>query len=237
MLNTVKYLDWDSNFFSMKIASISMDVWDKDFLWYNIEKLRLENVDLVYLFLNDDQCSLPIPHLSGKCLLADVKRIYVFQDIVDASVGSNIELFSGCPSELYDLAIQAGTDSRYRLDPNFKDGDFERLYRTWVDNSLNGSVADYVIVYNNKSNLKAGFVTLQNKGDYMSIGLIATDKSCRRLGVGTSLLNAAKRYAFVEHLPLKVATQAHNQSACLFYEKNGFVQQTQSLIYHIWLHD
>lgn len=236
MPNTVKYLDWDSNFFSMKIASISMNVWDKDFLFYNIEKLRLEGIDLIYLFLNDDRFPLSISQFAGKCLLVDVKRIYVFQDMVDASIEPNIELFSGRPNELYDLAIQAGIDSRYRLDPNFKSGDFERLYRTWIDNSLNGGIADYVVVYN-KSNLKAGFVTLQNKGDYMSIGLIATDKSCRRLGVGTSLLNAAKRYAFIEHLPLKVATQAHNQSACFFYEKNGFIQQTQSLIYHIWLHD
>ena len=45
MLNTVRYLDWDSDFFSMKIASISMSVWDEVFFRYNIEKLRLEGVD------------------------------------------------------------------------------------------------------------------------------------------------------------------------------------------------
>ncbi len=235
MLNTVRYLDWDSDFFSMKIASISMSVWDEVFFRYNIEKLRLEGVDLVYFFLDDNKYSLPTFHSPDKCLLVDTKRIYKFHDMVDVLIDSNIELFVDDPSELYELAIQAGVDSRYRLDPNFDSGEFERLYKTWIDNSLNGSIADYVLVYK-KNGAKVGFITLRCRVNCMSIGLIATDKSYRCLGVGTSLLNVAKHYAFTHHLPLEVATQAHNQSACIFYEKNGFLQQSQSLVYHIWLH-
>lgn len=131
----------------MKIASISMSVWDEVFFRYNIEKLRLEGVDLVYFFLDDNKYSLPTFHSPDKCLLVDTKRIYKFHDMVDVLIDSNIELFVDDPSELYELAIQAGVDSRYRLDPNFDSGEFERLYKTWIDNSLNGSIADYVLVY------------------------------------------------------------------------------------------
>ena len=94
-------MDWDSDFFSMKIASISMSVWDEVFFRYNIEKLRLEGVDLVYFFLDDNKYSLPTFHSPDKCLLVDTKRIYKFHDMVDVLIDSNIELFVDDPSELY----------------------------------------------------------------------------------------------------------------------------------------
>ena len=55
------------------------------------------------------------------------------------------------------------------------------------------------------------------------------------MGIGKALMNAAKHYAYVNRLGLEVTTQADNVPACSFYENNGFVMQSQTTVYHIWL--
>ena len=233
--NELKKLEWDSKFFNKKIASISMNYWDGVFLSEALQKLQNEKYQLVYLFLNEG-ISLPYDYTQAyKCNLVDHKRIYVLDKFQDKMVAPNIVQYIGSASTLYDLAIQAGANSRFHIDPDFSNEDFECLYKTWVDKSLNGVMADYVLVYQIPGGSICGFITLKMNGGYMSIGLIATNAIYRRSGIGSALIDAAKHYAYNDGLFLAVATQAENFPACSFYERNGFVKQSQSTVYHIWL--
>lgn len=234
--NDVSELKWDSEFFKKKIVSISMNSWDDSFLNNTLQQLKDERFQLVYLFLKEG-ISLPNAYfVKYKCNCVDKKRIYVLNSFPNKDVSPNIFLYKGDSSVLYDLAIQAGVNSRFHVDPDFPDKDFERLYKTWIDKSLNGVMADYVLVYRIPGGSICGFITLKKKNDgYLSIGLIATNAIYRRSGIGSALIDAAKHYAYKDGLFLEVATQAENLPACSFYEKNGFEKLSQSTIYHIWL--
>ena len=234
--NNVSVLKWDSEFFKKRIASISMNFWDDDFLNEKLQELKDEKNQLVYLFLQEG-ITLPDAYsIKYKCNLVDRKKTYIFCKLREEVVASsNVVLYNGVPSALHDLAIQAGVNSRYHVDPDFPEEDFERLYKVWVDNSLTGVMADYVLVYRLPLGKIGGFITLKKKDNYLSIGLFATDRVYRRCGIGSALMDAAKYYACKDGLFLEVATQADNFPACSFYEKNGFEKQSQSTVYHIWL--
>lgn len=233
--NTAKILDWDTAFLKRKIASVSMNTWDGAFFDKSLQQFKKEEVCLVYLFLKDGLVLPDSYFLKYKLNLVDKKRIYTLNKIQDSGMSPNIIAYAGDASALYDLAIQAGVDSRYRVDPDFPNEDFERLYKTWIDNSLTGVMADYVLTYRMPSGKLGGFITLKKRSESLSIGLVATDISCRRMGIGKALMNAAKHYAYVNRLGLEVTTQADNVPACSFYENNGFVMQSQTTVYHIWL--
>lgn len=233
--NTTTILEWDSNFFKRKIASISIYTWDETFLDNTLQRYKKENFSLVYLFL---QNGIQLPDIyfhKYKCNLVDKKRIYTFNSIEKKELPPNIILYKGDACALYDLAIQAGVDSRYHTDPDFPQTDFERLYKAWIDNSLKGIMADYVLVYRMSKGELGGLITLKKRKKYLSIGLVATDLAYRRSGIGSALMNAAKQYAYINNLFLEVVTQADNIPACSFYEKHGFGIQSQSMVYHIWL--
>lgn len=235
MCNTCKILEWDSSFFSMKIASISMLEWNADFLSRSLIEYKKKGVDLVYLFIYEETNEVDAILSGYHSHLVDCRRVYVCENIKGKRLDSNISLYRGKASVLYDLGIQAGVNSRYRMDPDFSEVEFERLYKTWIDESIKGNMADYVLVYNGDSSFPVGLITLRKKKDCISIGLVASDQSFRRRGIGTALMDSAKYYAYVEKLPLEVVTQAHNLAACSFYEKEAFIQKSQSVVYHIWL--
>jgi len=237
MTNSSQILNWDSNFFSKKIASINISSYDEEFIIQNLNLYKSKDFDLVYLFINGNSV-LPTSILeSFNCKLVDSKLVYSMDISKDTSIDEPLDIydFTGEPSELYDLGIQAGNESRYKLDVNFSKNDFERLYKTWIDNSCNNQLADKVLVYNVRNN-NLGFMTLKKKANDMSIILIATDQNHRGNGIGKRLFSYAKKYSKESNCQtLDVATQKHNNVACKFYEKCGMTMSSQTNIYHIWL--
>ena len=65
---------------------------------------------------------------------------------------------------LYELAFESGKYSRFKLDKNFSEIDFRKLYKKWVDNSLNLEIADEVLVYK-ISDIIQGFITYKIYND------------------------------------------------------------------------
>lgn len=235
MRNFCEILEWDSSFFSMKIASISIWEWDADFLSRSLDEYKKEGIDLVYLFVYEETDKVDTVLSGYHSRLVDCKRVYVCENVEKRRLDSNVFQYRGNASALYDLGIQAGINSRYKIDPDFPKIEFERLYKTWIDESIKGNMADYVFVYKNNSGFPVGLITLKKKKNCISIGLVASDQSFRRRGIGTALMDSAKYSAYVERLSLEVVTQAHNLAACSFYEKEAFIQKSQFAVYHIWL--
>lgn len=234
-VNQTRRLEWDSSFFSLEIASIVLHHSDDMFLEQTIRNYIKKKTDLLYLFI-DEGIILPDSILSNyHHHLVDKKRIYEYSRNMEVSqLNSNICEYQGDPSVLYDLAIQAGINSRFRIDPDFPNEKFEALYRAWIDKSVSKELADKVLIYKDADKI-IGLLTLQKKNDFYSIGLVATDKEYRCKGIGKALMKAAKYYAYLENCSLSVVTQAENRPACQFYEKEKFVKKSDTTIYHIWL--
>ena len=138
--------------------------------------------------------------------------------------------------ELYDLALQSGEYSRFRIDENFPAGSYEKLYRRWIEQSVCKAMADDVLCYYDDAKI-VGMVTVGVKDNIGSIGLVAVDVKSRGKGVGSVLLEAVDAYFGEKGVScVEVATQQNNLTACSWYERNGYEVASVTDIYHWWIH-
>lgn len=249
----IKLLPWDSDFFGFKTGMAwlgDLAVTDPDMM---TKVSHTEGYRLIYVFQpiarNLEDSSLP-SHISF------IKKINA--RLVDTKV-----VFGGFPTEaepatpamkednliegieewqpemgkekLYALAFQSGEFSRFKTDKKLPDGTFERMYKQWVDNSLNGEFAKKVFVVRVNNDI-AGFVTLNLTSQTGKVGLIAVDPQYRGQRSGTKLMQAAMQYTLKEGRKVfHVATQAENKAACTFYEKLGLKVVEAVKVYHWWV--
>ncbi|HTM55328.1 MAG TPA: GNAT family N-acetyltransferase [Pirellulales bacterium] len=143
--------------------------------------------------------------------------------------------------ELYKLAISAGAYSRFRLDPNFSQQQFEAMYRVWIERSVSREMADAVLVATaGRSGASderlAGMVTVAESAGVGKIGLIAVSDSSRGKGIGSSLLLAAHRWMQERGArQARVVTQLDNAAACRLYERGDYSLSALEHIHHFWL--
>lgn len=233
MAELSRVLEWDSNFFGKQIAQINAVNAEDSAIFKEIDSLFDKGTECIYL-----STDRPIDLSGYDSLTADKKRTYIhetpeYQQVaLPDKIGIESPCYTGHPSDLYDLALQSGEYSRFRVDPHFSKEDFENLYKKWVDNSMYEGFADYVIAATSPSPI--GLMTAKREHDRIKIGLIATDTKYRGKGIGKQLMRTILNKAAESNLKVEVVTQADNIPACRFYEALGFRVLDETLIYHIW---
>lgn len=235
----INHLDWDSKFFKKKIGKIDLDIDDISYVEFQFEKASVDRYKLIYVFTNPS-FFFPSTFLSKyKGIFVDTKVMYEQKLLknTNSKFLSNIHTFQlGDDIEsLYKLAYLSGNYSRFRKDKNFSDHEFKNLYRTWVDNSIRGVIADTIFLYKKNDNIM-GMVTVKISQEIGSIGLMAADKESRGSGIGTALLNQTRFYLSANCIyNFEVTTQKANKLACRFYETNGMQVKQKTNVYHFWL--
>lgn len=224
-----KILEWDSHFFNLNIGSLHCQSVNEAENF--IQQIQKNSLDLLYTIIPDDNSTFKSSLLGN---LVDIKYLYETNLSEVNNPNSHISIILETSPKLYDLAYQSGYESRFKKDNKFKTGEFERFYKIWIDNSINKSIADYVLGYYDDKELK-GFISLKINGEKATIGLFAVDINDRGTGIGRQLIEAAKYYSFKNGAKkLFVATQKYNHRACSFYQKNGFILNNIETIYHKW---
>lgn len=131
-------------------------------------------------------------------------------------------------SELESLALQSGTLSRFKVDTRLNAGEFEKLYKLWIQKSVEEK--GVMVAEGN-----AGFVSCNIKGDTAQIGLIAVDKNQRDKGIGKKLIQTAEAFAFAKGAKkMKIGTQQANHPACSLYSKLGYEVVERVGVLHYW---
>ena len=234
----IDHLSWDSNFFGIKVAKITLESCDNILLERTINCLKEKGYKLIYVFSNpdDDQSNRSV--LNNKGTLVDEKATYS-REIPKTIIAfpNNVEKYnSGIPDEiLYELCLKSGEYSRFKKDHNFASHLFVKLYYAWIENSVSRKIADEVLVYREQQDI-VGFVSLKHHKFKTQIGLIAVDDKYHRRSIGKHLITACSAICNEEHTRhLEVITQRDNVGACQFYEKCGFILMKVENIYHIWI--
>lgn len=232
----IKYLEWDSNFLGFRVGSISQ--LNTEILEHEFGNAKLEKYKLIYLFAEAD-CFLSEDFLqkyNGK--LVDRKVLYV-HELSDQAIANhdqtNLYTSPEVSDDLLQLAYESGKYSRFKLDKNFATEVFTDMYKLWIENSVNGQIADriYVVEQDNKT---TAMLTLREKSETLHIGLIATAIESQGKGYGKQLINRTKQTAIELGLKyIEVPTQYDNKQACRFYEACGFRVKSVTNIYHFWL--
>jgi dTDP-4-amino-4,6-dideoxy-D-galactose acyltransferase len=225
----LKKLDWDSQFFNLEVAELNLEqelILHEFFL----------DFDLLYV-KQEKEFEFVIPNFEKTFLETKIvfnKKIESNNDIHEDENVFSLKKVNYSISNIYDLAYESGKFSRFKLDTNFKETDFKSLYKTWVDNSLNGLIADEVFVYL-LNDVIYGFVTFKKGNDFASIGLIAVSPDSQSKGVGTALLLAVEQSLVTSGIfELRIPTQYQNEVACKFYSKMGYQIVDKTIIKHYW---
>mgnify|MGYP003515430785 FL=1 len=229
----VECLQWDSDFFGLRIGRTDIASNKR---WYKLQQevitLR-KQYDLIYVFSDQE-----LPTETNGMHLVDTKTIYAKSIDSSTIMPATIERYQeSVPNDdLYRLALVSGVYSRFRLDNSLPSDSYERLFRCWIERSVDGAMADLVLVHYTDNQID-GMITMKIEADVAHIGLVSVDEGSQGRGVGTMLIRAVEAHlqsnTTVRHL--KVATQWANKPACHLYEKNGFVVEEKTNIYHWWL--
>ena len=234
----IQSLAWDSQFFGFPVGRLRARGFSEAHLREVIREARTEGWRLLYWVVEPTDTASAASARAVRIPLTDrkahfIKRLEPGPYTISPHVWPTDEL----TPRLLELARQSDHYSRFRLDPGFQAGLYERLYDHWIRQSVAGQLARQTLVYQPLSESAAtGLVTLGYHATHTSIGLLAVQEEQRGQGIGQQLLEAAYYYTHIWNLPeIQVTTQLDNQGACRFYEREGLRRVHEEHVYHVWL--
>jgi dTDP-4-amino-4,6-dideoxy-D-galactose acyltransferase len=232
-------LKWDSGFFGYKIVRINPVNLGLLSLNETISELRQNRIKLAYCFVNPDDKSSNDSLTNVNGILADEKVTFTFRIMEGFSFQQSANIIpydlNYASEKLKSLTLQSGAYSRFKIDPNFSDNEYEKLYLEWIEKSVEKLLSDEILVYIEDNEIH-GFITLALRNGTGSIGLIAVDETQRGKSIGRQLINAALIYFKKKEISnVEVVTQKANHGACKFYESCGFEVKNIVNIYHLWI--
>ncbi|AHJ99017.1 GNAT family N-acetyltransferase [Hymenobacter swuensis] len=234
----VQSLPWDSQFFGFPVGRLKGKRFTEAQLREVIRLAREEGWRLVYWFVEPTDTVSAASARALRLHLTDRKARFARPTPeTPPAVSSHVLPTDELTPRLLELARQSGHHSRFRVDPVFQAGVYERLYEHWIRSSVTGQTARQVLIYQPVTQPNAlGLITLGYQTTHASIGLLAVQQGHRSQGIGKHLLNAAMHYAHAWQLPeIQVTTQLDNHGACRFYEREGFERIHEEHVYHLWL--
>jgi dTDP-4-amino-4,6-dideoxy-D-galactose acyltransferase len=234
--NTIEPLTWDSQFFGYPVARIVFDQEGFAVLDSLFDQLVTEKYRLTYIFVPPTEKRLITCIEAKGGLLADQKVIFGKTPEQHTVSLSNIIEFQGnnINQQLIGLVLQAGLFSRFRIDKNFENNEYERLYIEWLTKSIKKLIAFSVMVAMDGSD-SIGLTTISKNAPQANIGLFAVDEHFRGRGIGQDLIHSADTASFELGLKeLKVVTQLQNKVACSLYEKCNFQIEKITNVFHYW---
>lgn len=238
--NLCQYLDWDSNFFGIRIARVIPEVIDETHFHYIQHYCEQNQIDCLY-FLGDisDHTSIRLAE-KNNFELVDIRKTFENRRLGCASssqantVGETHNWTEADIVSLREIAKISYRDTRFYFDNHFSVAKADELYATWIEKSCRGYADKVLVAKINKQ--VAGYISchLISKLEGQ-IGLIGVHPDFRGKGLGTTLVSKAHQW-FVENKVenVRVVTQGRNIQAQRLYEKCGFLTKSVQIWYHRW---
>jgi dTDP-4-amino-4,6-dideoxy-D-galactose acyltransferase len=234
--NIFEPLEWDSKFFGYPVARIIFDHEGGSCLDDLFLKIKSEKTRLVYFIVPPAEKGLINSITSRGGIFVDQKIVFSKVTEKHNNLSEDVVEFKGSDinERLINLVLRAGLYSRFRIDENFKNQEYERLYIEWLYKSINKSIAFKTLIAKKGSDI-IGITTLGRKTHDAHIGLVAVDENFSGQGIGYNLVHSADTVASEMGLSkIKVVTQSKNKSACRLYEKCNFHIEKITNIFHYW---
>lgn len=241
MKNKWTKLSWDSSFFGFNVARITQSNLTPNELSSVLRELRDNRFRLCYWSIPAGEQHLVDTAVKLGGFLADKKTTYVKDlskvlEVVPHNDVSVIPYLAKTPDQtLIELALTSGNFSRFKLDPSFPSGLYNKLYTCWITRSVRKEIAWQVLVAK-LGTTTLGMLTLGKREKRGDIGLVAVSPEARGKGIGRLLVSAANKTFFSRGYDVaQVVTQLANKSACKLYEACGYRVEKMENILHFWL--
>lgn len=230
----IKKLDWDSSFFGYEVGFIEIDNV-VDFSYENLIE-QANQFRLVYIYSKNKIVHTQLTLMDEKLTFWKMIRSDELkkEEDVNSSI-SSFKIGEHNLDQLKELALLSGIHSRFYVDPNFVNQEYESLYLEWINKSVQNAMAFDTLIYS-VDNKIVGFTTLSKKNENLAdIGLIAVDSNFRGQGIASQLINAAiKTASSAGFREIQVVTQSANLPAITLYKKAKFEVKNSTNIYHYW---
>lgn len=233
---SLSYLEWDSNFFNKRVGRLLLHPQRR--LEAELDAAKQQGYNLIYIYsefelepCRDDEFSLL--DVGGQ-----VK--YVKKPIRSYNHGDHNPCIvryaqKEITPDVIELACLSGHLSRFRVDPLLPAGSFEKLYQTWIANTLDRAPMAAIDAYYVESGV-VGIITSEWNKETCSIGLLAVRPSYQGLGIGTQLLKHVESLCAANSVSsIEVKTQLTNATAQAVYLKNSFLEAHRTFLYHAHL--
>ncbi len=231
-----RFLDWDTNFFGLRIAQVLGDTLDESRVGPILKWRSSNKIDCLYFLASAKSYTTTHTAQNNGFELMDFRMEFKLS-LNKACIRQNGNLIR--PATADDVASTSAIardihkGGRFHYDPRFAHK-ADEFYGVWITNSISG-FADRVFVCE-VGNSVAGYVTCKINGDGTGqIGLIGVGANYQGLGIGRGLINAAADWFEAQGCgDVLVVTQGRNISAQALYQKCGFVTSKVNYWYHRW---
>ena len=195
-MSIIERLTWDSNFFEINIGrTVIVDV--QTFYPIKFRDEAKESYDLVYVF---SKTMLSEEHLFKANLdLADIiitmsmplKRSLNIDSEFDFRTELSIDEINKC----YEIAEQTAVVSRFYNEPLIGPEKAKALYRKWIDNSLNNTYCDGILLTKSEESITGIHVIKTDNNKKTGLcSLIGVNKKYKGKGMGKKLWEQALNY-------------------------------------------
>jgi dTDP-4-amino-4,6-dideoxy-D-galactose acyltransferase len=241
----IEFLPWDSDFFGYKIGRLLLIPPLYSQLSGLLTLARREGYRLIYLVVPDPPSLGPAAMEELQALLGHYGlELMHDKGIIDLKVENPPNTLppgisewegTGDLERLRELNLLVGQYSRFRRDPGFVQGEYERLYTHWLEEGLVLKPENKVYLFKDKGQI-VGFLTLSRRKDHVSMDLMAIDPKWRRQGIAQDLVEAARYWTGQCKLDrIRGTIQRDNIPAINLYRKIGFQVISPEFVYHCWL--
>lgn len=235
----IEKLDWDSEFFGLKIGKVTITLDDEFDLVSFKEAAYTEKYELIYVFKFQNMLPAEIA-LKAELELVDIQiamtKKFNKEDYLNIPFDFKSELTEREKKECYAIAEETSIVSRFYKEKLIGPILTKELYRKWIDNTLNKSFSDGLFL-DIKSNCVSGIHLIKtdsiNKiGHFTLTGLNA---NCKRQGIGSNLWMQSFAYWAnkIEIEKIRSPFSFQNSESFNFHLKMGFdkIEETK-YIYH-----
>ncbi len=141
----------------------------------------------------------------------------------------------GDTGPVLEIATKTFEYSRFHLDPAIPNETANRIKRDWIENCLNGTRGDGVLVGCLEGQV-AGFLamitSIEDGQTCRTIDLIGVSPACQRRGVGRGMIEAFLRMYSSDTDLFRVGTQVANTASVGLYEQSGFRLKQSTYVLH-----
>lgn len=238
MSDLCRLLEWDSAFFSRRIARLRPGAITPAEMQNALGWCAQNKIDcLYYLAPADDARAVELAQQHGFSFV-DVRITLErkLETFITPPAPAGFEVRPYTPPDLpalEQIAIASHTDTRFFYDPRFPRKLSEKLYAEWIKNSASGR--EELALVAQADGQPAGYFTGHIAAGVGHIGLFAVADGFRGRGVGQALLQNGLAW-FAQHGVglVDVVTQGRNIGAQRIYQRAGFITKSLELWYHKW---
>ncbi len=234
----LRLLEWDTEFFGRRIASVTAPGLDAGDLAACVEEARAQRIECVYI-LSDIEAHAAIRAAErAGATLVDVRMTFE-RDLGGLEAAPDDDgVRPSRPTDvsaLRALAARSHGSSRFYVDGRFPPRLCDELFATWVQKSCAGWAE--VALVADRAGQVSGYVTGHVRPDDRGeIGLVAVARHAQGERWGSRLVHAALQAFRARGLRrASVVTQGRNLPAQRLYESTGFRIARMQLWHHLWL--